>query len=182
VSFTLHPGPQYGGGRSNAVRAALRRRGGPLLLTVSIGGDLVAPYGFGERDWVNVLFGDGADLGRVLVARCDAGRKGTGYQLLRRNRGGSLSVCAATLPAGPLLDADGLRWRLSLVQQPSAVCEHGMTARGLVVTLPAEWWQDLDAEARAMRRATRDEIAAMDERRRRRLRAEPAPVTGRRVA
>jgi hypothetical protein len=178
MTFSEYPGPRYGGGRSNAVRVALRRRNGALLLMVSIGGDLVGRYGFAERDRVRVLFGSGEDFGRILVAECE-GKKGTGFLLLRRSRGPSLSAFVSTLPAGTLGDADGFRHRFPLVQRAAVACGHRGTERGLVVTLPADWFEAVDPEARAMRAATRREIEAMDERDRLRREDGPPPGWGR---
>lgn len=107
-------------------------------LRMRLGRDPVEAAGFVARQTVAVLWGDGADVGKVLLRVDPAGRS-----LLKvpgASRTGALECLTWLLPPDALPGLDGERWSLAREVRKSAEGPWRVADGGLVVGLPAEWW------------------------------------------
>lgn len=111
-------------------------------LRITIGEAVRKRLGWEVKDKAELLWGEGPDAGRLMIAKVTGKR---GVTLHARNRGnpeGSLGSNFADLPGRAFRGEDGRDWRLKTgASAKTQRLRFKVEAGRLVLDLPEDWWE-----------------------------------------
>lgn len=114
-------------------------------LRVALGTDLLAKLGAVIGDKAELMWGDGPDVGSVLVRKATAG---VTIGKTRAHKGGTGTVCFVNMPRAPIRGEHGQMWTLPMEAHEQHAADWRQEGQGIVITLPRAWWSTGESAAR----------------------------------
>ena len=114
-------------------------------LRVRIGDAACKALHVGKGDRIEALWGAGADAGKILIQRAQSAQ-GACLRPCGGANSATMEVALGNMPRLPIASEDRKRWSLKIAVQKAVRLDwepypRNGPVQGLMVTLPASWWQ-----------------------------------------